>query len=311
MVFIHGIGAPRQVEQERSAWTSALAEGALAAGHSRFASDLKSGAAETVFVHYGDLFSVPGAQGTADDLTEDEGRLLAEFMTDIIDEQLEDAEGDDARVLRNARAELVPNGPEQGLLQPVGRSINAATTLLSIPGLSRAGQWLSAKLLVRDFAQVARYLARAEPDAAGHPLDDRIRGRLHFALANSPQVLVAHSLGSVVAWETLHESGVEVPLFMTLGSPLGMRSVVWPSLRPQPPSTPPGVARWLNFWDRDDIIVARRRLERDVKPNADGNQPVSARVDSDGFWVHTATKYLRQAQVAGPIAEAALPDGPG
>lgn len=91
----------------------------LAAGHSRFASDLKSGAAETVFVHYGDLFSVPGAQGTADDLTEDEGRLLAEFMTDIIDEQLEDAEGDDARVLRNARAELVPNGPEQGLLQPV------------------------------------------------------------------------------------------------------------------------------------------------------------------------------------------------
>jgi hypothetical protein len=93
-----------------------------------------------------------------------------------------------------------------------------------------------------------------------------------------------------------------VPLFVTLGSPLGMRTVVWPRLFPQPPSTPPGVRRWLNFWDRDDIIVARPQL--DVRANAHGVEPVSERIDSDGVWIHTATKYLAQPGVAGPIAEA-------
>ncbi|MEU7347408.1 hypothetical protein ABZ778_26555 [Streptomyces bacillaris] len=45
------------------------------------------------------------------------------------------------------------------------------------------------------------------------------------------------------------------------------------------------------------------------RPNASGVVPVTARVDSGGLWVHTATKYLRQAAVAGPLVEA-LAAGP-
>jgi hypothetical protein len=77
-------------------------------------------------------------------------------------------------------------------------------------------------------------------------------------------------------------------------------------IKPKPPMTPSSVERWLNFWDRDDVIVARPRMERYIRPNAAGRQPVSNRVDSDGLWVHTAAKYLAQAAVAGPIAEALL-----
>lgn len=51
--------------------------------------------------------------------------------------------------------------------------------------------------------------------------------------AHRPQVLLAHSLGSVVAYETLcADPGLEVELLVTLGSPLGVRGVVFERLQP-------------------------------------------------------------------------------
>lgn len=91
---------------------------------------------------------------------------------------------------------------------------------------------------------------------------------------------------------------------MTLGSPLAMRAVVWPKIRPRPPATPNTVLRWLNYWDRDDIIAVRPILESDVAANEAGVLPESKRVDSDGVWVHAATTYLAKADVAGPVMEA-------
>ncbi|MEU1969407.1 hypothetical protein ABZ541_29140 [Micromonospora sediminicola] len=258
------------------------------------------------FAHYADLFLQNQAQGLAvEDIDDIEAQLLQQLVTDLIDEQLSEPSNPELRqVLTHARVEVQPPVTAQGLGEPVRRAINAATTLLSYRPLSRAGQWLGGKLLVRDLAQVARYLARCEVDEQGQSLDVRIRQRLHAAFAGRPLVLVAHSLGSVVGWEALHEYAHEVPLLVTLGSPLAMRTVVWPNLVPAPPVTPPTVQRWLNFWDRDDIIVARPRLEAEMGPNQRGVRPDSGRIDSDGLWVHTATKYLRKPDVAGPVAEA-------
>lgn len=302
VVFVHGIGPPRKVDEQRAEWTAALAEGARAAGHSAFAERLLDGAVPTVFAHYGDLFTVAQAQGGDAQLDDVEARLLVDLLTELIDDQLAvTMDQGDRDLLEDARFQLTPAGEEQGLLAPVRRAINAATTLL---GFGPAGEWLGAKLLVRDFAQVARYLARREPDHAGRTLDVRIREQLHEALSAPRTVLIAHSLGSVVGWETLHEHAGEVPLLVTLGSPLGMRAVVWPRLVPRPPATPPTVRKWVNLWDRDDIIVARARLEDDMAANALGVTPETSRIDSDGLWVHTATKYLRKAELAGPVAEA-------
>lgn len=305
-MFIHGIGAPRDVAGELRSWTRALARGARRAGHSRFAGALEGGAVDAVFVHYADLFTVAQAQGDELDLTNETAQLLVQFMIDSVGAHLSEVSDDEQRdVLEQARAELEPADQEQGLLSPVRRSINAATTLLALPGLRAAGQWMGGKLLVRDLAQVARYLARAEADASGHSLDARIRQRLLAALDPAPNVVIAHSLGSVVAWEALHEYSVGLPLLVTLGSPLAMRTIVWPRLVPRPPATPPEVARWLNLWDRDDIITARPRLEAAFAPNTLGVRPDSDRIDSDGLWVHTATKYLCQPRLAGPVAEVA------
>lgn len=306
MLFVHGVGPPRRVDDELRQWLTALADGARSAGHSAFSDDLLRGKVRTSFAHYGDLFLPAQAQGSGFELDEDEANLLTALLTELIDEHLAVTDDLERRqVLENARSQLVAVGAEQGILAPIRRAINAVTTLLAYRPLSRSGQWLGGKLLVGALAQVVRYLARGEQDERGQTLDVRVRQRVHDHLSER-SIVIAHSLGSVVGWETLHEHQGEVPLLVTLGSPLAMRSVVLPRLAPQPPATPPSVHKWINLWDRDDIIVARAKLENDMRPNHLGVIPESSRIDSDGLWVHTATKYLRKPDLAGPVAEAVM-----
>lgn len=319
LVLVHGIGRTLDSERSRQAWIGALARGAEAAGHDDFAERLRAeDGIDVVYGTYRDLFFTPNAQGGGDGPnTEDEAELLREFFLAVIDELLEAAEtveavdaacqltDDDLRELRHARAQLESDGAPQGVGSIGRRVLNAAGALVDCPPFARVKQWSAAKLLVSDFNQVARYLNRREPDAAGHSLDERIRARFGQALGGGTAVVVAHSLGSVVAFEGLHDArdGQRVPLLVTIGSPLAMRGVVWPRIRPRPPRTPECVGRWLNFWDRDDPIVARPVIERRFAANAAGVEPVSRRVRSDGIWTHSAVKYLEQPAVAAPIAE--------
>lgn len=308
LVFVHGIGRPRDADRELQQWTAALADGALRAGHSRMAGDLREGRFRPAsFAYYGDLFAPPQAQGTADlDLAHEQAEILAELMRVILDDRLAWADGArEQRAIGKARAQMDAVGQPQGVGNLVRRTIDAATTLLSVVPLRRAGQWATPRLMVGELAQVARYLARGEPDIDGLTLDQRIRARLVQALDGvESAVVVAHSLGTVVALESLHECSVPVPMLVTLGSPIAMRTVVLPRLVPHPPFTPERVSRWLNFWDRDDVIAARPILEADVRSNASHVRVESSRVDSDGVWVHSASKYLSSPAVGGPVAEA-------
>ncbi|WP_323186256.1 alpha/beta fold hydrolase [Streptomyces canus] len=299
----------RDPEAERGSWLAALAVGARRAGHSFEGSALEQNSfTDTAFAHYGDLFVRPQAQGGTASLGDaaGEGEALRQLLEEVINTQPPASLGEEERrVLQHAHAQLTATGRQaQGSGELVRLLVNVCTTLLALPGMRRGGQWASGRILAGHLAQVTRYLARAELDD-GRTLDERIRGRvLSFLDETRPTVVIAHSLGSVVALEALHQHRGPIPLLVTVGSPIGMRTVVHPRLRPQPPATPDCVGRWLNYWDRDDIIAPRPWLERDVLPNTGGCQPVSDRVDSDGIWVHTATKYLSQASVAGPVVEA-------
>ncbi|MGH3865629.1 MAG: hypothetical protein ACRDQ4_05725 [Pseudonocardiaceae bacterium] len=258
------------------------------------------------FANYSDLFSAPQSQGGgAEELDEREAEILTGLLLEAIDVQaIRASEEPIRRRLAHARAELQLDGQAQGAGDLVRRAINAATTLMGIGPLRRGGQWIAGQFLVGELAQVARYLARSEQDEFGQTLDAQIRGRVSEAFGDAPLIIVAHSLGTIVCWEALHHYAGIVSLFVTLGSPIALRTVVLPRLVPSPPSTPESVRNWLNFWDRDDIIAARPHLEADIAPNSLYVVPRTARVDSDGLWVHTATKYLTQTSVAGPIAEA-------
>ncbi|MEU5677028.1 alpha/beta hydrolase [Streptomyces rochei] len=307
LVFVHGVGGPRDALAAREEWLHALADGARAAGHSQRVVGLLAGTSVDVrFAYYGDLFPGNDAQGTASDAERSDAQALAELLLEAVDERLATAQDDqEARVLRRARAQLAPEGEQQGSGDVLRRALNAANTLLALPGLRTAGGWLSARMMVHRLGQVRTYLARRPVDGSGPGLDQRIRARVAEEFDPiGATVVVAHSLGTVVAFETLHEHPVKMPLLVTLGSPIGMRAAVRSRMRPQPLHVPPGVGAWLNFWDRDDFITGRPQLERYVAANAAAVLPVSRRIDSDGVWVHPATKYLTQPGVAGPVLEA-------
>uniref|UniRef100_A0AAU2JL46 Alpha/beta hydrolase n=1 Tax=Streptomyces sp. NBC_00049 TaxID=2903617 RepID=A0AAU2JL46_9ACTN len=307
LVFVHGIGGPRDPVRELTGWTGALAAGMRAAGHSAAARDLTAGGAAHVFVHYADLFGRGQAQGgdAPGPAGDAEAEILSALLVSWVDGlAAESADERDLKILEHARAEAAPRSQEQGSLEVLRRALNVATTVLALKPWGAAARWITPKMMVSHLGQVSRYLARAEHDAQGVGLDRRIRARVAEAIGDGPAVVVAHSLGTVVALEALHELTARIPLFVTLGSPLAMRTVVWPRLVPRPPSVPGTVGKWLNFWDRDDIIAVRPHLERELLASSTGVTPVSRRVDSDGTWVHDAEKYLAQPAVAGPVAEA-------
>ncbi|MER5681810.1 alpha/beta hydrolase [Streptomyces sp. NPDC000971] len=312
LVFVHGVGKPREAKTELEEWRAALSVGARAAGHSRKAAELLDGGAVDIrFAYYGDLFlpeAAPGNEAVAPapaPAGPDEDEELRELLLDMVDEHLEAPRDDrQAQALRVTRNKLAPTGEEQGPGSLARQVLVGANSLFAVPGLRTFGGWLSAGAMKRDLHQVRRYLARKETDEAGLSLDRRIRARVSAELdSEGPTVVVAHSLGTVVAFETLHAHSAHVPLFVTLGSPLGMRTAVWPRVRPQPVRTPKGVGRWLNVWDRDDFVTGGTELARCIAPNSASVAPVSTRVDADGLNVHPAVKYLAQPAVAGPLIE--------
>ncbi|MEV5958824.1 alpha/beta hydrolase [Streptomyces sp. NPDC051987] len=314
LLFVHGVGGPRNPAAELDLWLRALAEGGRHAGHARRFLDLTRGwAADARFVYYGHLFGRPQEQGQDSgppDDPENCDEAEAELVRDLFREALaawlaESTDEQEAAPLRHAQAQLDPEGGAQGAGAVVRQVLDCANTLLSAPGLRTVGTWTSAGLMVGQLRQVTRYLRRAERDRAGTTLDTRVRRCLDQELdPGVPTIVLAHSLGTVVALEALHTHDVEVPLFVTLGSPLGMRAVVGRRVRPQPLRVPEAVGRWLNFWDKDDFIAVRPRLEKTLLPNRQGVLPCSRPVASAGAWVHPAVKYLAQPGVAGPVIEA-------
>ncbi|NJP25835.1 hypothetical protein OHB01_33330 [Microbispora hainanensis] len=165
----------------------------------------------------------------------------------------------------------------------------------SLTGLAhRLAEWLLTRMgpqavrFAEDFCpEVAAYLGGGDP---------RVRAREAVAEVvrrRRPRVVVAHSLGSVVTYEALWaHPDLSVELLVTLGSPLGMRGVVFERLAPVPVrgrgARPPGVRRWINIADKDDIAAIPAVLascfdgvERDVS------------CDIDWLDFHTVRNYLR------------------
>jgi hypothetical protein len=116
-------------------------------------------------------------------------------------------------------------------------------------------------LVTRFFREVNTYFQESAQRAA-------VQRELFDAIvANQPQVVLAHSLGSVVAYETLWaRPELQLELLVTLGSPLAMPDVVFDRLIPRPVdgrgARPPGVGRWVNVADRGDLFAIPRKLTR-------------------------------------------------
>lgn len=212
--------------------------------------------------------------------------MLAEVLVNAVDRS------PDERDRREAEQALMTAQPDQqGVLAMARPLLNA---LLRIGPFTRLGL-SAAERLLGALRQVSRYLT-----------DDELRAtaqqRVLDLIDSDTRAVVAHSLGTVVAYETLHRLDQPLPLLVTLGSPLGMRTVIYERLRPQPASVPEAVKRWINVADRDDLVAADLDLTRGF-PGANGVLESHWTVDNGGK-PHEATHYLAKSVIGRPVAAA-------
>jgi pimeloyl-ACP methyl ester carboxylesterase len=144
------------------------------------------------------------------------------------------------------------------------------------------------------FREVAAYLGDSpeERSAARDTVATAIR-------AHRPTVVIAHSLGSVVAYEALCANpDLDLDLLVTVGSPLAMPNVVLGRVQPAPAASAnlrSRVRGWLNIADVGDLIALPPRLCGVYDVDSDDTENIHL------FDFHRATNYLRSGKVAAAV----------
>ncbi len=241
VICIHGIGQQLKGEEIlRSEWLPALKDGLNRAGKAL------PDEATVAFAFYGDLFRLHDAKAignpplNASDISDpNEQALLMHWW--------------------ESAALLDPNvpAPDQASKgrtpQWIQRALNAVTRSRFFAGLSQ-------RVFIGDLKQVTRYLA--EP-AIREECWRRVAGLIGW----DTRVVIGHSLGSVVAYEALCNLDADwnVGALVTLGSPLGIRNIVFEKLAPPPRDGrggwPKHVAQWFNIADRGDVVALAKKLD--------------------------------------------------
>ncbi|WP_433634849.1 hypothetical protein [Nocardia sp. CA-120079] len=145
------------------------------------------------------------------------------------------------------------------------------------------------RVMIGNLKQVRRYLF--EPD-----LREQIRDRVRAVIGSDTRVVVAHSLGSVVAYEALCAMpGHGVRALVTLGSPLGIPNLIFDRLQPAAVDgvgTWPGAGElvWTNIADRGDVVALVKKL--DPVFGREFTHRVWDAVVDNGAKAHDASPYL-------------------
>lgn len=280
VVCVHGIGQQVQGEDRlRAAWWPALTDGLRRAGAAEglvAATDLEVGFYGDVFRPAGHLLTAATPPYTARDVVDGfERELLAAWW----------------RAAAAVEAGVVDPGAGDTLVS-TPQSVQAALRALSG---SRFFANVALRAMISDLKQVRAYLTDPQ-------IRERVRDRVTARIGPDTRVVVAHSLGSVVAYEALCAlPGHGVRAFVTLGSPLGIRDLVFERLRPAPdglgawPGGPD--LTWTNLADAGDVVA----LVKDLRP-AFGER-VRSGLLSNGTHAHDATAYLTDALCGAAIAE--------
>lgn len=212
-----------------------------------------------------------------------------------------------AHHLHRGTAQSLQDDP--GTLEPDAQQLLIDWTELLMTGQSvpqgprtararQAAEWMTsrfgaiARLFVIAFCrEVHTYVSK--PDS---PRRAAARRAVADAIASKrPKVIVAHSLGSVVAYEALWEhQDHDVELLVTVGSPLAMPSVIRPRLDPATGGAPPRVRRWVNVADVGDIVAIPRGGLRGHFAGVEEDLEVVIH----GLDFHRMVNYLRNAEVA-------------
>lgn len=299
VVLVHGMAQEQEsADALEAVWIPALAGAIRAAGHPNMADlmwrDARPGAHECRMAFYGDLFLAPGKMGrgqNVEDLSLEQGELAValavEWLRRAEVRAAWQADRDEA-YRQLLRLDETATG-RQGLRAAVRPVFNGVARLR---WFAPAGMWFAQTFAERSLVQVTRYLTEKD-------VREEVQERIAAHIGPETVAIIGHSLGSVAAFQAAYRMTQELPLLLTLGSPLGLRTLVYDRL-PEPKSVPPFTRRWVNLADRDDLVAAvpdlaslfadpYRALESDWTLD-NGSQP------------HRAESYLGKRQVGEAVA---------
>jgi hypothetical protein len=285
LAFVHGINneleTPASIEKT---WWEALQRGWNAAGLAAkprpdisvgYYADLLAGTTTSVAVEMG-----PGGISTG---------LAVGLLQEYADAAgVSDAELAAVAAEMGLPAEAVAQGaPHEGWI------VNFASVLERI--LPTKGK-LMARLFLR---QAVTYI---NDKVLAAQIDRKVAASI-FDGKPDPVIVVAHSLGTVVTYRIHADTSSaqrDVPLFVTLGSPLGVR--MFKSILPARGAMPtPPIGCWFNARHRDDFVT----LGRAIIEQSIGFQGVqdSTEIAGDDPDRHSIAQYLSSPAVAKMIHE--------
>ncbi|MFE5757658.1 hypothetical protein ACFQ7I_28800 [Streptomyces massasporeus] len=301
VVLVHGIAQEQKsADLLESEWLPALTGGVRTALGDVTAEAFKVLASRDCrMAFYGDLFLTSDVQGSREAGVD---RRQAALVEALAMEWLERAALRSSRARNRALAQhelaaMQLAAEEVDVQGPHALARPLLQALARVPWFASLGVGFASRFVIRALRQVTSYFTDEEIREA---CIDRVLSRI----GPDTRVVIAHSLGTVVAYEALHRSAASLPLLITLGSPLGLRTVVYERLRPQPPAVPSIVRQWINAADRDDLVAADLDLRAALEDKTGVVQ--DCLIVDNGSRPHDATHYLSKKELAGSVAGAAL-----
>jgi hypothetical protein len=291
VVAIHGIAQQHKGEQTlKGEWLPALRDGLTRTQTGATLAD-----EDFVVAFYGDLFRPAG--GPAD--------KAASISFPWEPEDIAESDELEVGLLQAFWQEARRTDPDVPEPEPGGKARTPNFVQQALVALSHSTFFagLAERAMIGNLKQVAAYLG-----------DDAVRAAAQLRLASLVDkyttVVIAHSLGSIVAYETLcaHPEW-NIRSFITLGSPLGISNVVLDRLRPTPPdgakrACPVCVRQWFNIADRADVVA----MVKCLAPLFSGS--VQDWLVDNGADAHHVQPYLTSLE-AGRAVEVGLRDESG
>ncbi|WP_406221598.1 hypothetical protein [Streptomyces canus] len=281
IVAVHGIGQyGSSAARLREIWLPALREG-LARADATSLVDLDH--VDLDCVYYADLLR-PGGKAV--------GMVPAYGPADIEPGFEQDLLTLWWRAAAAYEPDLVP-GPDS-----LTKTYSPQLVQRALASLSRSTFWSAVprRVIIAALKDLRRYLY-----VPG--IRESVQAKIATALGPDTRIVIGHSLGSVVAYEALHDVDASVAqLLLTVGSPLGIPHLVLDRL--EPPSTagqgvwPDAARRWVNVAGLEDTVA----LVKDLAPVF--GRRVENHVIRNGLRAHDVTRYLASAEVGRAVAGA-------
>jgi subtilisin family serine protease len=293
VVYVHGIGNKPIASVLKCQWDTAvfgfdLGEKSRLAywvNRERYPTPLAGSCAG------GDLSEVDGEEGPEKgpgakslDRELDDGSWVAREAEALTDDKAERA------LLTKLGQRFAAGSDSERAPGPVAKGVGAK--VLPLPRFMR--RWITKRLTRAFLKDVHDFLFdNARREAMMRTLEERLTP------GGGPYVVVGHSQGSMVAYAvlaTLKDASIEIPLLVTIGSPLGIQEVqdeLKKITQQGKLAVPKRIGRWLNVADRLDPVALDAELRNDFAVTDGVSVEDVSRMNPDSpRHPHSATGYL-------------------